>query len=76
MVGRGDFLALLPQQFAAAKARQFDLATYRPPIAIKPPLIGALWHSRSDSSPSHKWFRGEISAVHPGADEQGGASDS
>jgi DNA-binding transcriptional LysR family regulator len=63
MVERGDFLALLPQQFASAKARQYDLTIYRPPISIAPPLIGALWHRRSDGSPSHKWFRGEISAI-------------
>lgn len=63
MVAHGDFLALVPQQFARAKARQFDISVFRPPIDIEPPLIGALWHARSTNSPSHRWLRGEISAI-------------
>ncbi|MDK1483051.1 LysR family transcriptional regulator, partial [Sinorhizobium sp. 6-117] len=59
-VAESDLIALVPRQLAERVASQIGLETYYPPMPIEPPLIIAVWHRRSTSSPLHRWIRERI----------------
>ncbi|MCA1492361.1 LysR family transcriptional regulator [Sinorhizobium alkalisoli] len=59
-VAESDLIALVPRQLAERVAPQMGLELYRPPMPIDPPLVIAVWHRRSASSPLHRWMREKI----------------
>lgn len=62
-VGRGDAVALVPQQIAAMLAEEMGLSLYAPPMPIPVPLIVGAWNRRSSANPAHRWMRQEIAAL-------------
>jgi DNA-binding transcriptional LysR family regulator len=62
-VARGQLIAAVPVQFAAAVADDLDLAVYRPPIEVPVPEISLYWHRRHDQNPAHRWLREQILAA-------------
>ncbi|WP_331374426.1 LysR family transcriptional regulator [Sinorhizobium chiapasense] len=59
-VAESDLIALVPRQLAERIGPQIGLETYRSPVPMDPPLIIAVWHRRSASSPLHRWMREKI----------------
>jgi DNA-binding transcriptional LysR family regulator len=62
-VAESDLIALVPRQLAERVAPQVGLEIYRPPMPMDPPLIIAVWHRRSASSPLHRWMREKVIAL-------------
>lgn len=59
-VRESDLIALVPAQLAADVAETFDLCIFQPPMPIDPPLIVAIWHKRSETTPLSVWMREEV----------------
>ncbi len=60
VVGESDLIALVPLQLARKVAEQAGLKVMRPPFAIAPALIVAVWRRRSRSNPLCEWMRRKV----------------
>jgi DNA-binding transcriptional LysR family regulator len=67
LAASSDLVALLPQSFAAVRARRsgpdeaveaFDL-----PLQTDGITVSQMWHPRMDSDPGHRWLRGVVLRV-------------
>ncbi|WP_274426504.1 LysR family transcriptional regulator [Chelativorans sp. YIM 93263] len=56
----GDFIALVPCQFAEAIAARYDLSIYRMPMEMPAVEIRMYWHARADEDLQHAWLRERI----------------
>lgn len=63
VVARTDFFFTAPRELIAPVAERHDLALLRPPIAIDPIPVVALWHERVHADPAHVWFRSVVTRV-------------
>lgn len=59
LAASSELVALLPQSFAAARARDaieiFDL-----PLRVEEITVSQMWHPRLDADASHRWLRGVV----------------
>ena len=62
-VAESDHVALVPRQFAHRISAKLDLAVYLPPLPMRLPLIGMIWHKRVTHSPAHSWLRDRIAEL-------------
>jgi len=62
-VARTDLLFTAPERPLAPVVELLGLATAKPPIAIPPVPILAMWSERLDADPGQRWFRETIIAA-------------
>jgi DNA-binding transcriptional LysR family regulator len=56
----------LPRRVAEAYAARFGLRCFAPPLPIRPFVVGAAWHRRTDADPAQRWLREQVAAVADG----------
>jgi DNA-binding transcriptional LysR family regulator len=57
IVGRTDFVAIIPQRVAQQERRGRSLKLISPPVPLGEFSLGLYWHDSTDSNPLHRWFR-------------------
>ena len=60
LVAETDAIALIPQQYAEAKAKGLGLDLYLPPMPVPAALLTMIWHRRTSANPAHRWMRETI----------------
>lgn len=60
IVERTDFLATVPDLLVPVLGARARLEVYASPLAIAPVTVSLVWHVRTESDDSAKWFRGRI----------------
>lgn len=71
-VASGDFVAMVPAQFARQLAPDLGLALRPPPLPMTVPLIGMVWHRRMTGAPPHRWLRETVARLLRPLDEAAG----
>ncbi|HTK34293.1 MAG TPA: LysR family transcriptional regulator [Caulobacteraceae bacterium] len=57
---RTDMVATLPARLAEVLAEDLGLATFPPPLTLKPIRVDQLWHERAQHDQGHRWLRGVV----------------
>jgi DNA-binding transcriptional LysR family regulator len=60
VASRTEMIATLPARLAEVLAEDLGLATFAPPLTIRPIRIDQLWHERAQSDQGHRWLRGAV----------------
>jgi DNA-binding transcriptional LysR family regulator len=59
-VAASNLVATIPSRLAERHARQFNLVTKPPPLALRTFIVRAVWHKRATSDLTLKWLRGRL----------------
>jgi DNA-binding transcriptional LysR family regulator len=62
-VGKSDWIALFPRQYAEMAAPELGLDWFKPPMPMHTPLIVGAWHKRASDNPAHRWMLDQIAAI-------------
>lgn len=62
-VAGSDLIATLPERFARALQRQFQIQVVNVPLTVAHARQAIYWHERTHKLPSHRWFRNLICEV-------------
>jgi len=57
VVSRTNYIAIVPRQIARQAQRSWPLRVLAPPIPLGDFSLGLFWHTGTDASPLHRWFR-------------------
>jgi DNA-binding transcriptional LysR family regulator len=63
IVAESDCIATFPSRLARRFAEWLPLRIHALPLLVPEVPIGAVWHSRVDRDPAHRWFRDLLAAV-------------
>lgn len=58
-----SMLSIIPSSLAEALSRSSDLLVRPPPYAAGQSTLRAVWHSRNDHDPGHRWLREMVGEV-------------
>ncbi len=56
-VAAGRLIAVLPEEFARARAERDGLALYPPPASAVATELNMYWRKRNTNNPAHAWLR-------------------
>jgi DNA-binding transcriptional LysR family regulator len=65
-VAESRAVVTLPRRVAEAYAPRFGLRCFEPPLPLRPFVVGAAWHRRTDGDPAQRWLREQVVAVAAG----------
>lgn len=60
VASRTELIAVLPSRLAETLAADLRLATFGPPLGLRPIRIDQLWHEHAQQDPGHRWLRGTV----------------
>ncbi|WP_233835557.1 LysR family transcriptional regulator [Paraburkholderia sp. ZP32-5] len=63
LVSQTNLIGMIAELTAQRIVGEIPLQVLEPPVDMKPFTVSQVWHARRNSSPSHRWVRGEIVAI-------------
>lgn len=62
-VAESELISMVPRQIAELRTAELGLTIHPAPMPVVVPLIVAIWHGRSTTSPLHRFLRGLVADV-------------
>lgn len=63
IVATTDLIATLPNRLVVSQSERYQLASFPPPIAVRPFTVSVMHHNRNSNSPLHQWAIAGLSKI-------------